>query len=196
MISGVVTNSYHDPLAGATIHVKETNQGVYADSAGRFRTCYNREGQTKTGSIVDGLFSPEIDIMLNDSIVEIGIELTSEAKTLGEVVVISVGSFEASDKAKGAALTPIDAVTVAGNGGDIANALRTLPGAQQIGEQDGLFVRGGSNTEAKQFVDGALLPSPNYASVPGLPQPARLNPFLFKGILFSSGGYSAFMAKP
>ena len=114
-----------------------------------------------------------------------------KVKTLGEVVVVGAGSFEASDKAKGASLTPIDAVTVPGNGGDIANALRWLPGAQQIGEKEGLFVRGGTGYESKQFVDGTLLTNPNYSPVPGLPQYARLNPFLFKGILFSSGGYSA-----
>jgi hypothetical protein len=85
----------------------------------------------------------------------------------------------------------MDAVTVAGNGGDLANALRFLPGAQQIGEKEGLFVRGGTSEETKQFVDGTLLRSPNFASVPNIPQSARLNPFLFKGILFSTGGYSA-----
>ncbi|MGO4291925.1 TonB-dependent receptor plug domain-containing protein [Chitinophaga sp. RAB17] len=106
-------------------------------------------------------------------------------------VVVSAGAFEASDKAKGASLTPIDAVTVAGSGGDISQALRSLPGAQQIGEQEGLFVRGGTGDETKQFIDGTLLRTPNYPSVPGVPQAARINPFLFKGILFSSGGYSA-----
>lgn len=111
-------------------------------------------------------------------------------KTLGEVV-ISAGSFEASDKAKGASLTPIDAVTVAGTGADLSNSFRSLPGAQMIGEREGLFVRGGSGEETKQFVDGTLLRNPNYPSVPGIIQPARLNPFLFKGILFSTGGYSA-----
>ncbi|NLR58370.1 TonB-dependent receptor plug domain-containing protein [Chitinophaga polysaccharea] len=106
-------------------------------------------------------------------------------------VVVSAGAFEASDKAKGAALTPIDAVTVAGSNGDISQALRSLPGAQQIGEQEGLFVRGGTSDETKQFIDGTLLRTPNYPAVPGVPQYARINPFLFKGILFSSGGYSA-----
>ena len=190
-IRGIVTNSNKDPQADATIHVKETNQGVYADSAGRFQLILTGKGKRKLEISSVGYSTREMEIVLNDSIIHVDIELDLESKTLGDVVVISVGSFEASDKAKGAALTPIDAVTVAGNGGDIANALRTLPGAQTIGEEEGLFVRGGTNAEAKQFVDGALLPSPNFASVPGLPQPARLNPFLFKGILFSSGGYSA-----
>ncbi|RAJ87779.1 outer membrane receptor for ferrienterochelin and colicin [Chitinophaga dinghuensis] len=106
-------------------------------------------------------------------------------------VTITAGAFDASDKAKGASLTPIDAVTVAGNGGDISMALRYLPGAQQIGETEGLFVRGGTASETKQFIDGSLMPHPNYPSVPGIIQYARVNPFLFKGILFSTGGYSA-----
>lgn len=106
-------------------------------------------------------------------------------------VVISAGAFEASDRAKGASLTPIEAVTVAGSNGDISLALRSLPGAQQIGEQEGLFVRGGTSDETRQFIDGTLLRTPNYPSVPGVPQAARINPFLFRGILFSTGGYSA-----
>src|SRR5688572_23575908 len=117
--------------------------------------------------------------------------LKKKAKYLGEVVVVGAGTFEASDKAKGASLTPMDAVTVAGTGGDIANAMRYLPGAQQIAEREGIFVRGGSGEETKQFVDGTWLKSPNFSSIPGLPQYNRVNPFLFKGILFSTGGYSA-----
>lgn len=111
-------------------------------------------------------------------------------RTLKEVI-ISAGSFEASDKAKGASLTAMDAFTVAGNNADIALALRSLPGAQQIGDQDGLFVRGGTSEETKQFIDGTLLKSPNYPGVPGIQQYARVNPMLFRGILFNTGGYSA-----
>jgi len=111
-------------------------------------------------------------------------------RTLKEVT-ISAGSFEAGDKAKGASLTAMDAFTVAGNNADIALALRSLPGAQQIGDQDGLFVRGGTNEETKQFIDGTLLKSPNYPAIPGVQQYARVNPMLFRGILFNTGGYSA-----
>lgn len=125
-----------------------------------------------------------------DTGITVNVIPTPKQRTLGEVV-ISAGSFEASDKAKGASLTPIDAVTVAGTGADLSNSFRSLPGAQMIGEREGLFVRGGSGEETKQFVDGTLLRNPNYPSVPGIIQPARLNPFLFKGILFSTGGYSA-----
>jgi len=108
-----------------------------------------------------------------------------------EEVQVSAGTFEASDKAKGASLTPIDAVTVAGSNNDLSQALRALPGTQQVGEREGLFVRGGTGEEAKQFMDGILVKNPNFPAVPGIPQYARIDPFLFKGILFSTGGYSA-----
>ena len=189
-ISGTVTDKRHHPVSNASISIKNSLNGTTTDSAGYFLLSAGVQGtQTLIVSSV-GFKDIEKTIPLNDTIIEINFVLQYEDKAL-DPVVVSVGSFEASDKAKGASLTPMDAVTVAGNGGDIANALRSLPGSQQVGDREGLFVRGGTSDEAKQFVDGTLLKNPNYGSVPGIPQPARLNPFLFKGILFNTGGYSA-----
>jgi vitamin B12 transporter len=179
------------------VYIKGSVNGTSTDSTGHFLFSPNMKGTQSLIVSSVGFKDAEKTIQLNDTAVvpiNIGIVLQSEDNAL-DPVVVSVGSFEASDKAKGASLTPIDAVTVAGNGGDIANALRSLPGAQQIGDREGLFVRGGTGDEAKQFVDGTLLKSPNYGSIPGIPQPARLNPFLFKGILYNTGGYSALYAE-
>lgn len=189
IIRGQVVNNKRQPLAAASIGVKQSRAGARADSAGNFSLAMPAADKVVLKVSAVGYRAKEVEAQAVDSVIVIILEEASVQ--LGEVVVVGAGSFEASDKAKGASLTPIDAVTVAGNGGDIANALRALPGAQQVGETEGLFVRGGTGDEAKQFVDGALLPHPNFSSIPGVPQPARLNPFLFKGILFSSGGYSA-----
>ena len=189
-ISGVVTDNHKHPIGDASVYIKNSISGAITDSLGHFSFTVNVRGEQTFVASSIGFKEAEKTIQLNGVAVEINFALKPEDKTL-ESVVVSAGSFEASDKAKGASLTPMDAVTVAGNGGDIANALRSLPGAQQIGEQEGLFVRGGTSEETKQFVDGTLLKSPNYGGVPGMPQPARLNPFLFRGILFNTGGYSA-----
>jgi hypothetical protein len=189
-IKGTVTDNRKHPVADASVYIKGTNDATLTDSAGHFLFTANVKGQQTLVATSVGFKEAEKAIEINDTVVEINFVLQSEDKVL-EPVVVSAGSFEASDKAKGASLTPMDAMTVAGNGGDIANSLRSLPGTQQIGDKEGLFVRGGTNGEAKQFVDGTLLKSPNYGSVPGIIQPARLNPFLFKGILFNTGGYSA-----
>lgn len=190
VITGHVLNSKKEPLPAASIGIERSAIGATADTAGLFTLQLPDKGRFVLKASSVGYLTRTVNVEVKDSLY-IDIILKEEPALLGEVVVVSAGSFEASDKARGASLTPMDAVTVAGNGGDVANALRTLPGAQQIGEQQGLFVRGGTGEEAKQFVDGALLKQPNFSPVPGMPQYARLNPFLFKGILFSSGGYSA-----
>ena len=190
IISGKVTGN-NQPVTGASVRVKGTSLGTTTDSTGHFFITASKKGKYTIQVSSVGFKNKEQIVELTDSLSSLQIELMTAAKTLGEVVVVGAGTFEASDKAKGASLTPMDAMTVAGNGGDIANSLRSLPGAQQIGEKEGLFVRGGTNEESKQFVDGTLLKNPNYNSVPGVMQPARINPFLFKGILFSTGGYSA-----
>jgi hypothetical protein len=46
-IKGIVTNRNKDPQVACTIHVKETNQGVYADSAGRFQIILSGKGKRK-----------------------------------------------------------------------------------------------------------------------------------------------------
>ncbi|MBO9613011.1 MAG: TonB-dependent receptor [Dyadobacter sp.] len=189
-IHGEVTGPLGEAIPGAHVRIKGAQSGTVADSLGRFDFVTTRRGnQTLIVSSI-GFKTHQQTLTLADSAITLSITLDDAVNTL-EAVTVSAGSFEASDKAKGASLTPIDAYTVAGNGGDISNALRTLPGAQQVGEREGLFVRGGTSDETRMFVDGTLMKNPNYASVPGIMQPARINLFLFKGVLFNTGGYSA-----
>lgn len=189
-ITGIVKETNGNALEFVNVFLKGTGDGGTTDSLGRFNFITSESGQqTLTASYI-GYKNFESGVTLSGTDIKVNIVLTPDSKRLGEVV-ISAGAFEASDKSRGASLTPIDAVTVAGTGADLANAMRALPGTQQIGEQAGLFVRGGTNEEAKQFIDGLLMKNPNFSNVPGILQPARISPFLFKGILFSSGGYSA-----
>ncbi|WP_143305477.1 TonB-dependent receptor [Chitinophaga vietnamensis] len=184
-ISGHVKDNSGAAIPAASVLLNRTPAAT-TDSAGHFQVRTN--GRVVLGISSVGYRSWKQELPAVDTSMDI--VLQPDARGL-QMVTVSAGAFEASDKAKGASLTPIDAVTVAGSNADITQALRSLPGAQQIGEQDGLFVRGGASDETKQFIDGALLKNPNYPAVPGITQYARVNPFLFKGILFSTGGYSA-----
>lgn len=194
-LTGTV-RSKQGPVAGASVSLKGSLSGTTTDSSGSFSFSTGNAGPQVL--IVSSIGFRELQKPLvlssnqkNENLtLHFNLILQQDDRTL-EPVVISAGSFIASDKARGASLSPIDVVTTAGNGGDIANALRTLPGTQQIGEQEGLFVRGGTSDETKQFIDGTLFRDPNFSTVPGILQPARVSPFLFNGIVFSSGGYSA-----
>lgn len=187
-IIGSVKDKNNQPLEGASISLKGTATGTSTDSAGNFSFESNVTGELILVATYMG-YKPKILPVTKG--VPVHFILQKDPATL-DPVVISAGSFEASDKSKGAVMTAMDVVSVAGNGGDVANAVRTLPGSQQIGEREGLFVRGGSGEETRQFVDGVLVNRPYYVTLPGLPQFNRISsPFLFNGIIFSSGGYSA-----
>lgn len=108
-----------------------------------------------------------------------------------DAVTVAAGTFEASDRKRNTLLKPLDILTTAGQQADIVAALKTLPGAQQIGETEGLFVRGGTGNETKVFIDGMMVPHPFFSSVPDIAQRGRYSPLLFKGTHFSSGGYSS-----
>jgi len=118
IVEGTVLNNKREPMNAATILIKPDSIGTNADSAGHFSFRSIAKGRKTLQVSSVGYVTREIEINTSDSLIHLAIILKDESKTLGEVVV-SAGSFEASDKAKGASLTPIDAVTVAGNGGDI-----------------------------------------------------------------------------
>ena len=189
-LEGWVKDQNGTPIPSATVHIKGAAKAVKTDSRGYF-TLQCPSGANTT-FVISSINYTTLKQTLNiaDTSRFLQFTLKPRVQALNEVIV-SAGTFAATDDAKGASLSPMDAVTVAGSYGDISQALRALPGAQQIGEQEGLFVRGGTGDETKQFIDGTLNIHPNYPSVPGVTQYARINPFLFNGILFSSGGYSA-----
>lgn len=81
--------------------------------------------------------------------------------------------------------------TTAGSEGDIYSALSSFPGSQQQGETGKIIVRGGESNETSTYIDGLLVSSPYYSSMPDLPARSRFMPFMFNGIMFSTGGYSA-----
>src|SRR5690606_31801703 len=70
-------------------------------------------------------------------------------------------------------------------------ALQTLPGTATIQEDGRLFVRGGAAGETQVFIDGLRVFQPFAPTVGNVPTRGRFSPFLFKGINFSTGGYSA-----
>ncbi|OEK07552.1 hypothetical protein A8C32_17295 [Flavivirga aquatica] len=88
-------------------------------------------------------------------------------------------------------LKPLDVVTTASALGDFVGALQTLPGTTTVAEDGRLFVRGGTAEETQIFIDGIRVFTPYTATTNNVPTRERYSPFLFDGIMFSTGGYSA-----
>lgn len=189
-MSGNVINTKGQPLAGAAVTLIDTYDGTTSDSLGFFSFQTTETGAQKLEISLAAYLNYEETVVLEGKNLTFNIILKKNMTNL-EGVVLTAGAFEASDKKKGTVLNSLDIVTTAGANADITAALKTLPGAQQVGESEGLFVRGGSAAESKIFIDGNLVNNFYYSSLPGIATRGRFNPFLFKGTVFSAGGYSA-----
>jgi len=188
-ISGVIKDSDDQPLPRANVYLKDTYDGVSSETNGSFSFTTDEEGEGILVVSFVGFRQHSQNILLDGKDKYFEIVLKEESTELGTVV-ISAGAFEASDENKAVILRPLDILTT-GADADIYSALETLPGTQQIGETEGLFVRGGSASEAKTIVDEMVVQNPFYSSVPDIPSRGRFSPMLFKGTVFSTGGYSA-----
>lgn len=189
IISGKVTDQKGNGIPGANIFIDGSYDGTTSDGTGNFSFT-----TTTTGSqtLVVSFLVYETSKMAIDvaNFKDKTIRLKESVNSL-DAVVVTAGTFEAGDKARVSVLKPLDIVTTAGSAGDIVAALQTLPGTQMVGEDGRLFVRGGEADETQTFVDGIRVAQPYGASANNLPTRGRFSPFLFSGISFSTGGYSA-----
>ncbi|MEO7484665.1 MAG: carboxypeptidase-like regulatory domain-containing protein [Ferruginibacter sp.] len=190
IIQGIVNDFKEKPLKAVNVLIKNSYDGATTDSLGRFSFTTFEKGVQVLEATLAGYSIYQKNILLDKPITGIKINI-KELITELNAVVITAGTFEASDQKKSTVLNSIDIVTTASANADITAAIKTLPGTQQVGETEGLFVRGGTAGETKTFIDGTLVNNFFYSSQPGLAQRGRFNPFLFKGTVFSAGGYSA-----
>ena len=188
-ISGVVTDTRGNAIAGANVFIEGTYDGTTTVDDGSFS--FSTAAAGKQVLLVSFLsyqsFRKEATV---EQFLNLKIILREDVNSL-DAVVISAGTFEAGEKARVSVLKPLDIVTTAGSVGDIVAALQTLPGTQTVGESGRLFVRGGEAGETQTFVDGLRVAQPYGASIQNVPARGRFSPFLFSGISFSTGGYGA-----
>ncbi|MEA3427444.1 MAG: TonB-dependent receptor, partial [Bacteroidota bacterium] len=191
LISGTVKDNRGRVIAGASIAVKGSYDGGVSDSTSRFSfKTFEKGAQVIVVSSI-GYKLAEQAVTIDKDPIDVNFMLKEEVSEL-KAVTVTAGSFEAGDKKRAATvLSSLDVVTTGGANADISAVVKTLPGAQQVGEQEGLFVRGGAGYETKQFIDGTMVNNPFFSSVPDIAQRGRFSPFLFKGTVFSTGGYSA-----
>lgn len=189
-LKGKVTDRQGNALPGANVFLKGTYDGATTNADGRF-SFVTQEQDTATLSVsFVGYETLERRLKLSGGTQEFELKLNELANELNTVT-ITAGAFEASDEKKMTVLKPLDIVTTAGGGADITGVMQLLPGAQRVGETEGLFVRGGSGQETKVIIDGMIVQNPFFSSMPDVQQRGRFNPFMFKGTSFSTGGYSA-----
>ncbi len=189
-ITGKVKDNKGKPLRGVSISIKDSYDGASADSLGNFSFTTDEKGEKILEATLLNYKTFTKPVTLTGEAIMVEFSMKEQINEFSAVTV-TAGAFEASDKKRVTVLNSIDIVTTASANADITGALKTLPGTQSVGESEGLFVRGGTATESKIFIDGTQVNNFFYSSTPGIASRGRFNPFLFKGTVFSTGGYSA-----
>ncbi|WP_312767720.1 TonB-dependent receptor [Epilithonimonas sp.] len=189
-VSGKVTYK-NKSLKDINVTLKDTYDGGTTDANGNYSFTTTETGDKTLVFSGQNYDEVELPVKIEGKNISMNANLKEQISEINAVV-ITAGSIEASDKKRATALlTPLDVYTTAGANGQISSALGYLPGVQKVGESEGLFVRGGTGAETKIFMDGNLVNNYFTNSVPGIAGRDRFNTSLFKGNVFSSGGYSA-----
>jgi outer membrane cobalamin receptor len=189
LISGIVLNNNSEPIVGANVFLEGTYDGSSTDENGKFTF---KTSETGTQTLIVSYISFETFSMIGDVtyMKDLTVKLREDVNTL-DAVVLSAGTFQAGDNSKASVLKPLDVVTTASALGDFVGALQTLPGTTTVAEDGRLFVRGGEAEETQIFIDGIRVFTPYTPTTNNSPTRGRYSPFLFDGITFSTGGYSA-----
>jgi hypothetical protein len=187
-VRGSVRGSDGSPIVGADVFLLETLEGATTDSAGRFTI---RTAQSGTATLIARRigFAPSqrpVDLASTDSV---KVSLVKQAPVLIPITVVA-GSYTAGSE-RGAVLNAIQVASTPGATADIARAIQTLPGVQNVDEGTGLFVRGGDVSETRVLLNDVALIAPYNYETPTGNYTVTVNPFLLDGIFFSSGGFGA-----
>ena len=189
-VNGKVTDNKGVAIIGANVYLEGTYDGSTSNDKGEFSF---KTDQTGTQTLIVSYLSYETFAMVGDVsfMKDLQIKLRDDVNAL-DAVVISAGTFEAgAANSKVTVLKPLDVVTTASALGDFVGALQTLPGTTTVAEDGRLFVRGGEAEETQIFIDGIRVFTPYTPTTNNSPTRGRYSPFLFDGITFSTGGYSA-----
>lgn len=187
-IRGTVSDASGNPLPGANVYIKDTYTGTITDSLGNFEFSTKNLPEHPV-MIIDFIGYDKQEIRISNKQV-FSIALSQKTSTLNEVQ-ITAGAFAASEEKRAVMIDAVEVATTASSDGDIYGALATFPGAQTQGETGQIIVRGGESSETQTYIDGLLVSSPYSSSLPDLPARGSFSPFMFNGVMFSTGGYSA-----
>lgn len=190
VIKGKLIDNEGKAVPFANVYIKGSYDGATSADDGSFKFSTSETGEQLLVASSVGYETLEKPLLIEGEEIVLNLEMKLTVNEL-DYVVITAGAFEASDEKKAVVLKPLDIVTTAGAAGDVYGALQKLPGSQLVGEKEGLFVRGGAGYETKTLIDGMIVQNPYYSPVPDVPSRGRFYPFLFKGTVFSTGGYSA-----
>ena len=108
LVSGNVFDANNEPIVGANVYIKNTYDGATSNLNGHFEFETVETGEQVLVISFIGYEIQEQSVLLENKKVEVQSVTLKEAFNQLDAVVISAGSFEASDEGKAAVLNSIE----------------------------------------------------------------------------------------
>ncbi len=190
VVRGNVTNADGLPLGYVNVYILGTTDGAATTSDGQFafRTRHLGEQQIRAAMIGFETFGLQLHLSPGDTNT-VRIVLRDALVRLDETIV-EADAYTTGD-GETATLQSLDVVTTAGAAADIFRVIKTFPGVSMVDEGAGLFVRGGDVSETVILLDQATVTHPYKYESPTGGVFGTIPPFMVRGTVFSSGGFSA-----
>ncbi len=185
-IKGAVKSNTGESIIGANIVLLGTYDGASSDLDGQFSFSTEEKGKQVLQITYIGFDTLSMPLELNGQNLEFNLKLKETVNELNAVTIVA-GVFEASDTKKSVILKSVDIALTAGAVADITGAMLTLPGTVRNQESGQLLVRGGAAYETRTLIDGLYVQNAYNSTTGNLPARNRFSPFMFKGMMFSSG---------
>ena len=189
-LRGTVTDGDGLPLPYVNVYIFGTTDGAATSASGHFafRTRHQGEQQIRAAMIGFEPFEQQVQLSPGDT-ATVHIVLREALLFLDETIV-EADAYTTGD-GETATLQSLDVVTTAGAAADIFRAIKTFPGVAMVDEGAGLFVRGGDVSETVILLDQATVSHPYKYESPTGGVFGIIPPFMVRGTVFSSGGFSA-----
>lgn len=189
VVRGQVQLPNGKPAPPTTIVLLETQDQTASDSLGQFVLSSAYRGVATLVARRVGFVPAAVDIVLPID-TAVTLTLVPMPPSLSTLTVVAAGEYTLGS-GRTASLTPLEIAQTPGAAANVAKALQTLPGPQNVDEGSGLFVRGGDVTETRVLLDDAWLLSPARFDNPVGHVTATVDPFLLDRTIFSAGGFGA-----
>ncbi|MCC6242418.1 MAG: hypothetical protein IT353_06230 [Gemmatimonadaceae bacterium] len=189
VLRGQVRLANGAPAPATTVSLLDTSEQTETDSLGGFALSSRHRGIATLVARRVGFVPTTLDVVVPvDTLLTLTLVATPPSLTM--MTVVAAGEYTLGS-GRTASLTPLEVAQTPGAAANVAKALQTLPGPQNVDEGSGLFVRGGDVTETRVLLDDAWLLSPARFDNPLGHVTATVNPFLLDQTIFSAGGFGA-----
>ncbi|BDD02950.1 TonB-dependent receptor [Aureibacter tunicatorum] len=191
LIKGKIIDKKGEAIPGANVMLKNTYDGASSSLNGTYQFTTEAKGEEILICSFIGYEPFEKIVILKEKTIEVNIVLI-EAWTKLDAVQISAGTIvEVSERKQSVKLSKRDILTTPGTMGDLVAGLMAVSGTQRAEDDGRIFVRGGDARETQTYVDGIRVANPYASKIPDVPMRSRFSANMSKGLVFSSGGFSA-----